>query len=318
MSEIASLRLGTRGSRLALAQAEAVKALLESRHDGLSVEIVPIKTSGDRGNRERLGAFVREIQEALLANQVDVALHCLKDLPTEPAPGLCLAAYLPREDARDTLITRGEDFAALKADAVVGTGSVRRTSQLAARRPDLTFRPLVGNVDTRLRKLMEGEYDAIVLAIAGLKRLGVLDRWDASEYAALTVRPLDPEDMLPAPGQAVLVLETRADDEETVEKVAALSDYPAEVCSVAERTFLSAFGGGCSVPVAAYAWPEEDGVALAGLVASPDGKTVLRGVRRGLANAPEEIGAGLANELGGRGAFEIVNDVVRARGEVAR
>lgn len=252
-----------------------------------------IKTSGDRGERERLGAFVREIQEALLRDEIDVALHCLKDLPTQAVPGLALSAYLPREAPNDALITRGEVLADLPAGAIVGTGSVRRTSQLAARRPDLVFRPLMGNVDTRMRKLMAGEYDAIVLAIAGLRRLGVMETWQESEYASLTVHVLTPEEMLPAPGQAVLVLETRANDDDAIAAVLPLHDAPTQLASEAEREFLRAFGGGCSVPVAALAI---DGT-LTGLVASPDGKTVLRGTGTN--------GAALAEELGARGAFDL-------------
>lgn len=301
-ADVAKLRLGTRGSRLALAQAHNVSDLLTRM--GHEVEIVTIKTSGDRGDRDRLGAFVREIQESLLRDQIDVALHCLKDLPTKAVPGLTLGAYLEREDPRDTLITRGPTLENLPCGAVVGTGSVRRTSQLAAVRPDLMFRPLMGNVDTRMRKLIAGEYDAIVLAIAGLKRLGVLDGWESSEYGALTVHPLDPAQMLPAPGQAVLVLETR-DGDPAAEAVRPLHHPATQAAADAERTFLAAFGGGCSVPVAALASEGE----LTGLVASPDGRTVLR--------ASGNDGAALAQELGGKGAFDIVNAVARMGGDGA-
>src|SRR5579862_3048439 len=152
----ASLRLGTRGSKLALAQATNLKVSLEHLHAGLQIEIVPITTSGDKGNRDVLGSFVREIQHALLETRIDLALHCLKDLPTEPVAGLVLAAHLKREDPRDTLIARVGSLDKLPQGANVGTGSVRRTSQIAALRPDLSFSPLVGNIDTRLRKLSEG------------------------------------------------------------------------------------------------------------------------------------------------------------------
>lgn len=275
------------------------------------MEIVTIKTSGDKGDRDRLGAFVREIQHALLENAVDVALHCLKDLPTQPVEGLTLAAHLEREDPRDTLITRGPTLMELPEGAVVGTGSVRRTSQLAARRPDLVFRPLLGNVDTRMRKLMEGEYDAIVLAIAGLRRLGVLETWASSEYGSLTVHPLEPDTMLPAPGQAVLVLETRADEGSLV---AELNHPVTERCAIAERVFLKAFGGGCSVPVAALATGLGDGLSLTGLVASPDGQTVLRQTLAG--KEPEALGSTLADAMGAEGAFDIVRSVGRFAGGV--
>lgn len=272
---------------------------------GLEVEIVTIKTSGDQGIRDRLGAFVREIQEQVLAGGVDVALHCLKDLPTEPIPGLSFAAYMEREDARDTLISRGASLAELSMRAIVGTGSVRRTSQLAAARRDLSFRPLVGNVDTRLRKLMEGEYDAIVLAIAGLKRLGLAIGADGqlAAYPGLTVRPLPYSSMLPAPGQAVLVLETRSGEEGLA---SALDHLPTRQCSLAERAFLRRFGGGCSVPVAAFASIESDELTLTGLVASPDGRQVLTASRVGSPLSSVELGISLAEELGERGAFEIV------------
>ena len=293
------LRIGTRGSRLAMAQAHALEASLVGQ--GHEVEIVTVRTSGDRGHREVLGAFVKEIQEALLRDEVDVALHCLKDLPTRPVPGLMLAAYLEREDPRDTLISRGPGLVDLPQGSVVGTGSLRRTSQLAAARPDLRFMPLMGNVDTRMRKLMAGEYDAIVLAIAGLKRLGVLDGWKASEYGSLTVHSLEPDAMLPAPGQAVLVLETRADDTSSAEAVRFLEHPATRADADAERLFLHAFGGGCSVPVAALA----SGGFLTGLVASPDGRTVLRGT--------SDDGAALARRLGEQGAFEIVRKIVHDR-----
>lgn len=282
-----------------MAQAVALEASLKAADH--EVEIVPVRTSGDRGHREVLGAFVKEIQEALLRDEVDVALHCLKDLPTRPVPGLALSAYLEREDPRDTLISRGPTLTELPQGAVVGTGSLRRTSQLAAARPDLVFRPLMGNVDTRMRKLMAGEYDAIVLAVAGLKRLGVLDAWAASEYGSLVVHTLSPDEMLPAPGQAVLVLETRADDAASVEAIRFLHHSATQAASDAERAFLAAFGGGCSVPVAALA----SGGTLTGLVASPDGTTVLRGTG--------SDGAALAEDLGARGAFEIVRRVVHDR-----
>ena len=282
-----------------MAQAHALSAsLAEAGHE---VEIVTVRTSGDLGHREVLGAFVKEIQVALLEGRVDVALHCLKDLPTRPVPGLALSAYLEREDPRDALISRGPSLTELPEGSVVGTGSLRRTSQLAAARPDLRFLPLMGNVDSRMRRLMLGEYDAIVLAIAGLSRLGVLDEWHTSEYRSLSVHPLGPDTMLPAPGQAVLVLETRADDTASIDAVRFLHHAPTQAAADAERVFLAAFGGGCSVPVAALAEPS----GLRGLVASPDGRTVLRGIGTD--------GAALARELGEQGAFEIVRRIVHDR-----
>jgi len=298
----AKLRLGTRGSKLALAQATNVKAALERLHKGLTVEVVPITTSGDKGNREVLGSFVREIQHALLENRVDVALHCLKDLPTESVFGLVLAAHLEREDPRDALIGLVRSVADLPQGAHVGTGSVRRTSQLVSIRPDLTFSPLVGNIGTRLRKLSEGQYDAIILAIAGLKRLRLLDTW-SSDHPDLAVTPLEFDQMLPAPGQAVLVLETRENDKAARGVAGSLNDEPSRLCATAERAFLAEFGGGCSVPVAAFGTVHHGAVHLSGLVAAPDGSQVLRGTATG--ETPEEAASLLFAELAGKGALEL-------------
>lgn len=261
-----------------MAQATAARERLLAAGVAEEVEIVKVVTSGDRGDRDRLGAFVREIQEALLRNEVDVALHCLKDLPTEPVEGLRFSAYLKREDARDALITRisDEGLASLPLGATIGTGSVRRTSQLAAQRRDLNFKPLMGNVDTRLRKLRDGEYDAIVLAIAGLIRLGLLERGAVLEFPELAVHPLSTDQMMPAAGQAVLVLETRTDDALAHAACQTMHHAPTEVCALAERRFLRAFGGGCSVPVAAYASAGKEHLTLSGVVASPNGTTVIR------------------------------------------
>jgi hydroxymethylbilane synthase len=298
----ASLRLGTRGSKLALAQATKLKATLEQLHEGLQVEIVPITTSGDKGDRDVIGSFVREIQHALLENRVDAALHCLKDLPTEPVKGLILAAHLEREDPRDALIGKASAIHDLPDGCLVGTGSVRRTSQLAFVRPDLRFSPLLGNIDTRLRKLAEGQYDAIILATAGLRRLGLLDTWKA-DHPGLTVTPLDFDVMLPAPGQAVLVIETRASDLAAQGFVSPLNHEPSRLCSSAERLFLAEFGGGCSVPVAAFGTYHNGAIHLSGLVASPSGSQVLRGTATGV--TPQEAARLLFEELSTKGALEI-------------
>jgi hydroxymethylbilane synthase len=276
--------------------------MIESRHPDTEVEIVTIKTSGDKGNYEVLGAFVKEIQESLLANQIDVAQHCLKDLPTQRVPGLTFAAHLPREDATDAIITRGQSWTELPEGAVIGTGSVRRTSQLAALRPDVQFKPLTGNVDTRMRKLQEGTYDAIVLATAGLRRLGVLDRWAESEYAALRIEPLD---ILPAAGQAVLVLEV-AGGSAVEPLISVFNDHDTEAAATAERAFLRHFGTGCSVPVAAQAVIRGGLLVLEGLVASPNGRTILRGVEEGSRANAEQIGIELAQCLCAQGARDLI------------
>ena len=266
------------------------------------VEIVPIKTSGDRGDREVVGAFVKEIQEALLEDRIGVALHCLKDLPTEKVPGLTFAAHLEREDPADALLSRGS-WRDLPVGAVVGTGSLRRSAQLAAVRPDLRFKPLVGNVDTRLRKLIDGEYEAIVLAVAGLKRLGLLDGWPESPYSEISVQILGLEEMLPAPGQAILVLECANSKQDLREKLLQLDHAATRHAAVAERAFLRAFGGGCSVPVAAMALASGSNVSLTGLVASPDGQRVLRGSLT--SNDAESVGTRLAKQLIDKGALDL-------------
>lgn len=261
-----------------------------------------IRTSGDKGNYEVLGAFVKEIQESLVANEIDVAQHCLKDLPTIPVSGLTFAAHLPREDVSDTIITRGTGWTDLASGAIVGTGSIRRTAQLASLRPDLQYKPLTGNVDTRLRKLQEGSYDAIVLATAGLKRLGVLERWSESEYASLRVEPLE---ILPAAGQAVLVLEV-VSGSSFEPLIAVFNDPDTQTSSTAERAFLRHFGTGCSVPVAAHATVCDGMLRLEGLVASADGQTILRSAEEGLTADAEQIGIELAIVLCAQGARELI------------
>lgn len=316
------LRLGTRGSKLAMAQAASVQRLLRN----LEVEIVPIKTSGDRGDREVRGAFVREIQHALINGAIDAALHCLKDLPTDPVPDLCFAAHLPRGDVRDALVGRVSGIAELPEGATIGTGSIRRTSQIMSIRPDLQFKPLVGNVDTRLSKLQSGEYDAIILAVTGFERLGLLEDWSSGPYADLRVAPLEPEEMLPAPGQAVLVLEARSDSPYLVD-LGTFDHEATRLAATAERILLAKFGGGCSVPVAALATatsaeggsgransvPEAAGpwLTLEALVGSPDGSTVLRSSTR--ASTPEDAATQVFEDLASRGGLDLFPRPVEAR-----
>lgn len=288
-----------------MAQAESICKLLQDKNQDLEIEIVAIKTSGDQGLRDRLGAFVREIQEALLDGRVDIAQHCLKDLPTTAIEGLSLSCYLEREDPCDCWISRSEDWSVLPEKSTTGTGSVRRTSQLASIRPDLNFLPLMGNVDTRMRKLMAGEYDSIVLARAGLSRLGVLEGWDSSEYASLKVHPIPTDVMLPAPGQGVIVLETRAQDANAISPVLPLHHEDSKVTSLAERAFLSEFGGGCSTPIASLAIVEKDRLHLTGLVAAPDGQKICRGTKTGDCQQPVALGKALAKELIADGAMEL-------------
>ena len=292
-----------------MAQANAIAKLLEPLCAG--VEIVKIRTSGDAGDRDRLGAFVSEIQQATLQDDVDLGLHCLKDLPTTRVKGLTLAAHLPREDVREAVLTRSQSWIDLPRDSVVGTGSLRRTSQIAAYRPDLRFRALLGNIDTRMGKLIRGEYDAIVLAVAGLKRLGLLENWSETDYGCLHLEVLEPSAILPSPGQAVLVLECLEDNEPVRRTLSHFNDVQTEAASIAERAFLARFGGGCSVPVAALATTESGALMLRGLIASPDGTKVLRGSRTGTLAEAAAIGTALAEELGPLGGFDIVESVAR-------
>jgi hydroxymethylbilane synthase len=295
------LRIGSRGSPLALWQAEHVKGRLDAL--GHAVTIHVITTTGDRVQDRRLenvggkGAFLKEIEEAMLAGEVDLAVHSLKDVPTALPEGLGLCAFLERADPRDALFTAGgRSLTQLPAGARVGTTSLRRQAQLRARRPDLAIADLRGNVDTRLRRLSEGAYDAIILAMAGVTRLGCADK--VSEI-------LSPEVMLPAPGQGAIALECRLDDRATARAAAALDHVPTARCVAAERAFLARLGGGCNVPLGAYAEEVTGGeLRLRGLVARTDGSAVLSGERRGA--LPEDMGRELAAELLARGAAELM------------
>lgn len=267
-----TIRLGTRSSALARWQAEWVAArLLET---GQTVELVFITTSGDAqqigsiGTIGGQGVFTKEIQRALLDGRVDLAVHSLKDLPTEPVPGLVLAAVPPREVVADVLISRnGQQFAELPAGARIGTGSARRQSQLRHARPELEYLDIRGNVDTRLNKLTAGEYDAIILAAAGLTRLGLADR---------ITQELPRGMILPAVGQGALGLETRVDDTTTIAALAALNDPASHAAVLAERAMLATLRGGCLAPVGGWARFEQDGVLkLHGTVLSLDGKARL-------------------------------------------
>ncbi len=289
-----------------MAQAEQTRADLERGNPGLKVEIVPVVTSGDRGNREALGAFVREIQQQLLDRQIDLALHCLKDLPTQPVPGLQIAAYLRRDDPREAMISRAGDWKGLSPGAIIGTGSLRRSAQIRAQRRDFEFRPLVGNVDTRLRKLQEGEYDAIMLAIAGIRRLGIYGSWRESAFGGLEIELIPTSEVMPAPGQAILVLEGLEEDAARRLLAAALNDVDTERCALAERAFLGRFGTGCSLPIAAIAEVQDGTIELRGRCSSPDGSHVVEG---SLAGEPEDaarLGFDLAQELKSRGAERLI------------
>lgn len=298
------LRVGTRGSALALAQTRQVTAALQAADADVTVEEVVIRTSGDRSTASLRqiggqGAFTRELEAALLDGRVDLAVHSLKDLPSTLPDGLLLAATPPRADPRDVLVTRaGSGLATLPAGARVGTGSLRRRAQLLALRPDIAVADIRGNVDTRLRKLAEGEYDAVVLAAAGLLRLG---RHDLVERHVL---PL--EMMLPAPAQGILGLECRADDRYVIEVLQAVNDPATFAAATAERALLRRLGAGCRLPVAAYATVTDGRLTLRARVLGFDGSPVIEVVLNGRREEAEEVGATAADRLLQRGAADLL------------
>jgi hydroxymethylbilane synthase len=297
------LRLGSRGSRLALVQAEGVAAALRAR--GADVELVVIRTSGDRLAQVALAdfggkaLFVKEIEEALLGGQVDVGVHSLKDMPAVLPAGLVLAAYPEREDPRDVLLARGDGgWSTLAAGASVGTSSLRRRALVLARRPDLRAAPIRGNVETRMEKLAGGAYDAIVLASAGLRRLGI-------RPPHLT--PLDVEEFVPAVGQGILAIEAREADREVLELLGRLDDTRSRSEALAERMFLSRLGADCHTPVAGHARAGGGVLTMTGVVASLDGATLLRARADGPATAAERVGAQVADELLAKGARALLD-----------
>jgi hydroxymethylbilane synthase len=292
--------IGTRGSKLALAQAQLVADALGE--DGVACRLQVIATTGDR-QRGRLGAagtgvFVREIEEALAAGRIDLAVHSLKDLPVQGRPGLVIAAIPERADPSDAFVTGARvGFAGLSPGARVATSSPRRAAQLRAHRSDLQYVPVRGNVDTRLRKLAQGDFDGLVVASAALARLGLMDRADER---------LPYEICLPAPGQGALAVQVREDDEAARALAAALDHLPDRQAVTAERSFLARLGAGCSVPAAALATVAEGSLVLQGLVAAPDGSRVIRGSTEGPATEAEVLGAALAERLLREGAQELL------------
>ena len=298
-----TLRFGTRGSRLAVAQSNQVADVLRAR--GLAVELVTIRTSGDRLADVALAdfggkaLFVKEIEEALLDGRVDAGVHSLKDMPALLPDGLCLVAFPPREDPRDVLLTRaGGGLDDLPRGARVATSSLRRRALLLARRPDLSVEPIRGNVDTRLRKLEEGLCDAMVMARAGLDRLGL-----KPEHAQL----LSVEEFLPAVGQGILGVEMRAADQHLLQVFQALDDGAARAEALAERAFLRRLGAGCHTPVAGLARHAGATVEMDGLVSSPDGRIVIRGKTRGAMERAAAVGESLADQLLARGARRLLD-----------
>lgn len=309
-SAMTAIRVGSRGSPLALRQAELVVERLRVLAAPALVEVVPVKTSGDRLAQVALadfggkGLFVREIEEALLDGRVDLAVHSVKDLPSTLPPGLCLAAFPPREDPRDVLVSRtGGGITELPPGAVVGTSSLRRRVLLLAQRPDLRIEPIRGNVDTRLRKLEEGQYAAVVLAVAGLRRLGL---------TPAHAHVLPPELFVPAAGQGILAVEVRTRDGGLLELVSGLDHTETRWQALAERAFLLHLGVGCHTPVAAHARVQGGELNLVGLVASLDGRRVIRAELAGAPESAETLGQKLAEDLKARGAAEILADANRA------
>lgn len=300
---MALLRIGSRGSQLALWQANHIASLLRER--GHEVEIRIIQTTGDKVTEVALaqvgtkGMFTKEIEEALAVGDVDLAVHSLKDLPTELPAGFDLAAVTEREDPRDGFVSvTYESLKALPAGARVGTSSLRRQAQLKAMRPDVEIATLRGNVDTRLRKLRAGEYDAVVLAVAGLNRLGL-----RSELRHI----FSPEEMCPAAGQGALAVEVRRGDMQTRTAVESLDSPAARSSTECERAVLSTLGGGCQVPIGAFAQVREQELQVTAIVAAPDGQTVLRESATG--KEPGPLGKRVGEALLQKGAAAILEQV---------
>ena len=301
------IRIGTRGSALALWQAEWVKSEIEKRYPGMTVTLTKIKTTGDKildvplakvGGK---GLFVKEIEEAMLANEIDIAVHSMKDVPTFFPDGLHLACITKREDPRDALLSRNKVmFKDLPKGANVGTSSLRRQAQLMNVRPDFVIHQLRGNVDTRLRKLKEGQFDAIILAAAGVKRLGLAE--NVTEY-------IDPGISLPAIGQGALGIECRVDDRELNDLIAFFNHADSRTCVTGERALLRRLEGGCQVPIACYGQMMDGKLHLTGLVGSVDGKRIIKDSIEGAPDKAEKLGVTLAEKLLTQGADVILREV---------
>lgn len=317
---MSGLRIGTRGSDLALWQARAVATAIEAS-DGPPCELKVIRTSGDRlphADLTEVGGkrlFVKEIEEALIAREIDVAVHSAKDLPAVVPAGLAVRGYLPRADARDGLVLPASASPPPNSTATalltrlgpkprVGTSSVRRIAQLAMLHHDATFVPIRGNLDTRLRKVDDGPYDAIVLAVAGLRRLGFTNRLSA----ALTI-----DECVPAPGQGAIAMETRADDTVTSDVVARIDDADTGAAVTAERTLVEALGGGCQMPIGAHAVVAGTELRIDAVVSTLDGRRAPRFQAQGDRAAPAALGQALAARLVDAGAAEILAEVSRAQ-----
>ena len=297
--------MGSRGSGLALRQTEEVLEQIRLHHGDRVFEVVTIKTGGDIAPDASLlgmgrGIFVKEIERALLDREIDLAVHSLKDLPTRLPEGLIIGAVSARSDARDVLVNRwGLPLADLPTGSRIGTSSPRRVAQLKALRPDLEALPIRGNVDTRLRKANSDEYDGVILAAAGVIRLGRQE--EIAEY-------LSPESFVPPPGQGALAVEAREEDVETLELLASIEDSETRRTATAERAFLEALGGGCQVPVGAYARCDGDTVVMTVFLASSDGAQVFRAEAEGRADDPEQLARDSYRNLIEQGAAEVLEE----------
>jgi hydroxymethylbilane synthase len=298
------IKIGTRGSKLALWQANWVKSVLEKKFPPTPVQLVIIKTQGDKildvplakvGGK---GLFVKEIEQALFTGQIDIAVHSMKDMPSDIPEGLCIGAIPERENPADVFIScNGARFSELAAGSVIGTSSLRRGAQLRHARPDIVIQSIRGNLDTRLKKLESENFDALVLAAAGVKRLNLENK--ITEY-------LDPGFMLPAIGQGALCIETREDDAVVGPLVTSLDHASTRAVVAGERAFLNRLEGGCQVPIAGHGQISENQFTLTGLVAEIDGTRVIKGKKTGSLDSPETIGIDLAEELLAGGADKIL------------
>ncbi len=300
--------IGTRGSALALAQTESVKKNILERFPDTEISLKIIKTSADKDltasirSGSTVGVFVKELEQELLNREIDIAVHSMKDMPTKIPAGLQVAAIPGREDVRDAFLAKSvRDLNELPAGSVIGTGSVRRQAQILALRPDLKVKDLRGNIDTRLNKLNDPSYDAIVLACAGLNRLGYQNRITA---------PLSLRQMLPAPGQGAIAIEIRSEDARTLSLVAPLNHPETAVPVLAERAFLQRMGGGCNVPVAVYARLMGNLLEIEGLVASPDGSRIVRESAQAGKESANEAAIALADRILDRGGRAILAELM--------
>ena len=306
-TSLKQLRIATRSSPLALWQAEEVSRRLKILYPDLDIQLVKMTTKGDQILDAPLakvggkGLFVKELEVGMLAGEADIAVHSMKDVPVEFPEGLELALIMEREDPRDAFVSNNFDnLSSLPKGAVVGTSSLRRQTQIREKYPDLKIDWLRGNVNTRLKKLDDGEYDAIILAAAGLKRLGFNERIRSC---------LEPEESLPAIGQGAVGIETRSDDEAVKQLIAPLGDVNTTLRVSAERAMNETLNGGCQVPIAGYAVLEGDQLYMRGLVGEPDGSRVLRAEIRGHAKDATDLGVKLAQDLLAQGAGEILSSL---------